>query len=86
MNGDAQPINDTYKETIKNDVIKKYASKAYRTIAIAYKDIQENEAGAKHDEEGAKPPIKKIEEGGFTLIAILGIEDTIRAEVPGAVE
>jgi len=85
VNGDSQPITDTYKETIKNDVIKKYADKAYRTIAIAYKDIKENEAGAKHDEDGAKPPIKKIEEGGFTLIAILGIEDTIRTEVPAAV-
>jgi len=30
--------------------------------------------------------IKDIEKSGFTLIAVLGIEDTIREEVPGAVK
>lgn len=41
--------------------------------------------GKKHDEPEAET-IKDIEKDGFTLIAILGIEDTVRTEVPGAVK
>lgn len=65
-----------------DNVITKFAQDALRTICVAYKDIQEGENGAKHDEGH---PIKDIETSGFTLICIFGIMDIIRAEVPQAV-
>ena len=63
-------------------MITKFAQDALRTICVAFKDIQEGENGAKHDEGH---PIKDIETSGFTLICIFGIMDIIRAEVPQAV-
>jgi Ca2+ transporting ATPase len=65
-----------------DNVITKFAQDALRTICVAFKDIQEGENGAKHDEGH---PIKDIETSGFTLICIFGIMDIIRAEVPQAV-
>jgi len=37
-------------KVILDNVINKYASKALRTIAVAYKDLSPNENGAEHDE------------------------------------
>lgn len=66
-------------------IIKSYAKDALRTIAFAYKDLMENEGGPLHEEKEAGSKIYKIEEGGLTLIAIAGIKDIIRDEVPDAV-
>jgi len=65
--------------------IKVYAKGALRTIAFAYKDLNEGDGGPTHEdkEEGSK--IFKIEEGGLCLICIAGIKDIIREEVPNAV-
>lgn len=62
-----------------------YAKQALRTIAFAYKDLAEGEGGPEHDdkEEGSK--LANIELEGLTLIAIAGIKDIIREEVPDAV-
>jgi len=66
-------------------IIKSYAKEALRTIAFAYKDLMEDEGGPLHEEKEEGSKIYKIEEGGLTLIAIAGIKDIIRDEVPDAV-
>lgn len=65
--------------------IKTYAKKALRTIAIGYKDLSHDAENPKFDAPDGEP-IKDMEKEGFTLLAILGIEDTVRAEVPQAVK
>lgn len=83
--GEKVPLDDNVLSLIK-DKIEEYARGALRTIAFAYKDLQEGEGGDKHDEieEGSK--IYKIEEADLTLICLAGIADIIRPEVPLAVE
>ena len=62
---------------ILDNVIDKYASKALRTIAVAYKDLSPNENGAEHDEPKDQE-IKDVEKSGLTLICIFGIMDIVR--------
>jgi Ca2+ transporting ATPase len=57
-----------------------------RTIAFAYKDLEENEGGPAHEDKKEGSKIYDIEEGGLTLIGIAGIKDIIREEVPEAVQ
>jgi len=68
-----------------SDHIKTYAKDALRTVAVAYKDVKEGEFGDRHDEP-VEDNVKHIEKDGFTLISIIGIEDTVREEVPSAVK
>lgn len=72
-------------KNLLNDTIKSYAKNALRTIAFAYKDLEPGFGGNDHDEclEGSK--IGVIEEKDNILIAIAGIMDIIRPEVPEAV-
>ena len=82
--GVRQELNDAKNEEL-DGVIDRYAENALRTIAVAYKDISEGECGEKHDEPN-DAEIKDIEKSGLTLVAIVGIMDIIRPEVPDAVE
>ena len=68
------------KEIEKN--IKKMADNALRTIAIAYKDISKDEPFEAKDQLG----VYDIEQKGLILVAILGIADAIRPEVPKAIQ
>jgi Ca2+ transporting ATPase len=56
-----------------------------RTICIAYKDLREGEGGINHDDEADDGFMHIIEKENLTCIAILGIKDIIRPEVPDAV-
>jgi len=82
--GNKQPLDDQMNQKLAT-IISGYAKEALRTIAFAYKDLQENEGGPLHEEKEEGSKIYKIEEGGLTLICIAGIKDIIRDEVPGAV-
>ena len=82
-NGERQEMNDAKNEEL-DGIIDRYADAALRTIAIAYKDIQEGECGENHDEP-EEAEVKDIEKSGLTLVAIVGIMDIIRQEVPEAV-
>ena len=62
-----------------------YAGQSLRTISFAYKDLKPNEGGEKHENIGEGEYLYDIEKGGYTLIAIAGIKDVIREEVPNAV-
>lgn len=53
---------------------------------MAYKDLKKGEGGNNHDlDDDENPNIKAVEATSFVLIAILGIRDIIRPEVPDAV-
>ncbi len=81
--GNVQSMTDEIKGNLDN-VINKYAQKALRTIAVAYKDLSPNENGPLHDEPKDQE-IKDVEKSGLTLICIFGIMDIVRMEVPDAV-
>ena len=89
--GQRQPITDGKNKQIK-DVIEMYADKALRTIGLAYRDLEKGEFGDNHDApEAEMGVVKDVEQkdasgNGLTLVAVLGIYDIIRSEVPGAVE
>ncbi len=58
---------------------------ALRTLAVAYRDLEANEHGHKHD---AKDPQgrQQAEESHLVLVALFGIRDTIRQGVRAAVD
>jgi Ca2+ transporting ATPase len=56
-----------------------------RTICVAYKDLKEHEGGNDHDQMSDDGINRIIERDGLTCVAILGIRDIIRPEVPEAV-
>lgn len=58
---------------------------ALRTICFAYKDLKPNEGGPEHDAMDIDGVIHEVEREGFVLVAIVGIKDIIRPEVPYAV-
>jgi magnesium-transporting ATPase (P-type) len=83
-NGDRVVLDDIMKQEIAAH-IQAYAKQALRTIAFAYKDLVEGEGGPEHDDKEDGSKLADIELSGLTLIAIAGIKDIIRKEVPGAV-
>lgn len=83
-NGNKQVLNDSEREKI-NQMIQTFAKDALRTIAFAYKDLQENENGKEHKDQNDGEKVYEVEKDQFTLIAIAGIRDIIRPEVPDAV-
>lgn len=72
-------------KNLLQDTIKNYAKNALRTIAFAYKDLTPGMGGPDHDQLVEGTNIGVIEESDNTLIALAGIMDIIREEVPGAV-
>jgi len=57
------------------------AKSALRTLCIAYKYIEGNIDLEKEDSKG----VKEIETKDLTFLAIIGIRDVLRKEVPDAV-
>lgn len=83
-NGMPQLITDQMKTQL-NDTIQKYAQNALRTIAFAYKDLDPGFGGEDHKDLLPGSKVGVIEESDNILIAIAGIMDIIRPEVPEAV-
>jgi len=74
--------NDGSTKLSIENAINKMASKALRTIGIAYKEVDFNSLNKEPDEKG----VYDWEKSGFTLVGICGIKDVIRPEVPGSIE
>ncbi|KAK7278934.1 hypothetical protein RJT34_23973 [Clitoria ternatea] len=72
-NGSAIDLSDE-QANIVSDIINGFASEALRTLCLAVKDVNESDG-----ETG-------IPEGGYTLIAIVGIKDPVRPGVKEAVQ
>lgn len=83
-NGQKIPITDVNQQQFQK-IIDFYASQSLRTISLAFKDLRANEGGPKHENIKDGEVLYDIEKDGFTLIAIVGIKDVIRQEVPEAV-
>ncbi len=92
--GAVVPFGASELATVERDALTAFAKDGMRTLCIAYRDFQ----GAQDWDQvlppsegdltsGAKAPAEVYEaETKLTLLSIVGIEDPLRAEVPGAVE
>ncbi|XP_010523745.1 PREDICTED: putative calcium-transporting ATPase 11, plasma membrane-type [Tarenaya hassleriana] len=70
--GEPIPLSEEQVRKISG-VIEGFASEALRTLCLAYKDLDEAPSG-------------DIPEGGYTLVAIVGIKDPVRPGVREAVQ
>jgi len=72
-----------------NEVVKVFASKAMRTIGLAYRDFAalppSGWKGTTPDVLNADSTDAYIAETQLTLVGIVGIEDPLRPDVPGAI-
>lgn len=79
LDGSKTALNDGRKAQIGANVIEKYASQGYRTLCLSYRDI---DSPAEEINKWADEDIEK----NLTCIAIVGIEDPVRPEVPSAIK
>jgi len=79
LDGSKTALNDGRKTQIGANVIEKYASQGYRTLCLSYRDI---DSPAEEINKWADEDIEK----NLTCIAIVGIEDPVRPEVPSAIK
>jgi len=75
--------SDEESEKLKM-LIKKFADLTLRTISVAYKDIKEEDV--EHYQTKDEHNNMIIENTGFTMVALMGIKDTLRQGVPEAIE
>ena len=83
--GDRVPLSDEIRQEIVKGTIEKYAKNALRTICLAYRDLEDHEGGATHENDSENGVDKEVEMNGLTCLGILGIRDIIRPEVPDAI-
>jgi len=96
LNNAAQAVSFGSGEmaVVERDALTAFAKDGMRTLCIAYRDFDSEQDWEKvlppteeDSKTGAKAPADVYEaETKLTLLSIVGIEDPIRAEVPGAVE
>jgi len=79
--GQERPIDEELLATMKA-AIKSMADNALRTIVLAYKVINDKDDMVTKDHLG----VFDVETKGLTCLAIFGIKDILRAEVPDAVK
>ena len=89
FNEDGGVTGDGVKATIARDAINAMAGKALRTIALAYRDFdseQDFERMVTYDksENKGEGPCPAVEDE-LVLLAIVGIQDPVRPEVPDSV-
>ena len=78
LDGTTTALDATQKQIIGTAVIDKYASQGYRTLCLAYRDVS---CSAEDIATWADDAI----EHELTCVAIVGIEDPVRDEVPEAI-
>ncbi len=79
--GRVRHLSEEEKGEIYNNVIKKFASQALRTVCLAYKDLSRFNKKQYESEEAQE----RLEEE-LTMIGIVGIIDPVRDDVPSAVK
>jgi P-type Ca2+ transporter type 2B len=84
-NGDKVELTDEIREDIVKNTIEKYAKNALRTICLAYRDLEDHEGGATHENDAEDGVNKEVELNGLICLGIIGIRDVIRPEVPDAI-
>lgn len=85
-NGSPVPMTDEDKTSFTKSVIEPFAMRAMRTIGLAYRDLDEM-ASAETDASVKNSDLSPayVCETQLVLIGVVGIEDPIRKEVPGAI-
>ncbi|RHY99127.1 hypothetical protein DYB35_012386 [Aphanomyces astaci] len=78
LDGTTSAFGAAERNAVNDDIIEKYASQAYRTLCLAYRDVDVTPEVVKNwsDEEI---------ETDLTCICIVGIEDPVREEVPESI-
>lgn len=73
---------------IFNRVLKKFADRALRTILVTFKDMsmEEFEHLKSNNNEFLTPDDRECLEDGLTALAVYGIMDPIREDVPGSID
>ncbi|TMW69043.1 hypothetical protein Poli38472_001199 [Pythium oligandrum] len=79
LDGSVSGLDDARRQRIGAQVIEKYASQGYRTLCLSFRDVNVAQ------EEISKWTDEEIEQD-LTCVTIVGIEDPVRPEVPGAIE
>ncbi|OWZ09373.1 Calcium-translocating P-type ATPase [Phytophthora megakarya] len=79
LDGSVASLDGNQKEIIGTSIIEKYASQGYRTLCLSYRDVETSA------EEISQWPDDDIEKD-LTCIAIVGIEDPVRKEVPDSIK
>ncbi|GMF49407.1 unnamed protein product [Phytophthora fragariaefolia] len=79
VDGSITDLNSAHKTEIGSTVIEKYASQGYRTLCISYRDL---DIPAEELSSWADDDVEK----DLTCVAIVGIEDPVRPEVPDAIQ
>jgi len=74
-----QPLTEQDKQQLLNDVVKGMASKALRTLCLAYRDIPREMVPL--DWEGQEA----IMVDHMTCVCVVGIQDPVRPEVPACI-
>ncbi|CAK5008965.1 unnamed protein product [Aphanomyces euteiches] len=81
LDGSVTTFDDARKKTVNTTVIEKYAAQAYRTLCLAYRDVEATVDEIKDASQWSDDDIEK----DLTCVAVVGIEDPVREEVPGAI-
>uniref|UniRef100_M4BDL8 Calcium-transporting ATPase n=1 Tax=Hyaloperonospora arabidopsidis (strain Emoy2) TaxID=559515 RepID=M4BDL8_HYAAE len=79
VDGSIELLDEDRKAKIGEEVIEKYATQAYRTLCLAYRDL---DVPAEETNDWSDEDLEK----NLTCVAIVGIEDPVRPEVPNAIK
>ncbi|ETM54210.1 calcium-translocating P-type ATPase, PMCA-type [Phytophthora nicotianae] len=79
LDGSVASLDGNQKEIIGTSIIEKYASQGYRTLCLSYRDV---DTSADEISQWADDEVEK----DLTCIAIVGIEDPVRKEVPDSIK
>ncbi|KAE9019043.1 Plasma membrane calcium-transporting ATPase 4 [Phytophthora rubi] len=79
VDGSIEALSTARKTEIGSSVIEKYASQGYRTLCLSYRDLDvpAEELNSWTDDDVERE---------LTCVAIVGIEDPVRPEVPDAIQ
>ncbi|XP_063245032.1 plasma membrane calcium-transporting ATPase 4-like [Bacillus rossius redtenbacheri] len=85
--GEVVPLTDAAKHSLKVDVIEPMADSGLRTLVIAYKDFVPHGGQLNEVRMNGEPKWDDEDNivNNLTLLALVGIEDPVRSEVPEAI-
>nr|XP_045625379.1 plasma membrane calcium-transporting ATPase 2-like isoform X2 [Procambarus clarkii] len=85
--GEVAKITMEEQKQLERDVINRMASEGLRTIGVAYRDFVPFEANMNQTKISKTPEWEEEDSiiSNLTLLAILGVEDPVRTEVPDAI-
>lgn len=84
QDGAVSPLMEEDRQRILSNVIQTYADQGYRTLCLAYRDIESSEAES--PTRSLSPLASSVLDRDLVCVAIVGIEDPVRDGVPAAVE